>query len=127
MVTGLIRVLNETSGCSRIESAYSYDLDDHCCPIPLPLKVQNKSATALAAHSIGSSCTGGQAQQSAPQVERRRIIENSLLSSNDRMIGRYRALTSAGDGRALDTILAECTNTLTLACHTDVTLQQQVR
>ena len=78
MVTGLIRVLNETSGRSRIESAYSYDLDDHCCPIPLPLKVQNKSATAPAAHSIGSSCTGGQAPQSAPQVERRRIIEKSI-------------------------------------------------
>ena len=73
-----IRVLNETSGCNRIEGAYSYDPDDHCCPISLPLKVQNKSATALAAHSIGSSCTGGQAPQSAPQVERRRIIEKSI-------------------------------------------------
>ena len=79
MVTGLIRVLNETSGCSRIEGAYSYDLDNHSSPISLPLKVQNKSATtALAAHSIGSSCTGGQAPQSAPQVERRRIIEKSI-------------------------------------------------
>ena len=78
MVTGLIRILNETSGCFRIEGAYSYNLDDHCCPIPLPLKVQNKSATAPAAHSIGSSCTGGQAPQSAPQVERRRIIEKSI-------------------------------------------------
>ena len=28
---------------------------------------------------------------------------------------------------ALDTILAECTNMLTLACHTDLTVQQRIR